>query len=88
MAHTACSRDEPTPNAGPATSIDAPLYRSSFSTKLRSSRHVLKRPFSKPVRSTRFNHSAGMIWSVSTSLRFSGTPVPDTMWTALMPMLP
>ncbi len=24
MAHTACSRDEPTPNAGPATRIDAP----------------------------------------------------------------
>ena len=24
IAHTACSRDEPTPNAGPATRIDAP----------------------------------------------------------------
>jgi hypothetical protein len=30
----------------------------------------------EPVRSTRFSHSAGMIWSVSTSLRFSGTPRP------------
>jgi hypothetical protein len=34
------------------------------------------RPFSKPVRSTRLSHSAGMIWSVSTSLRSSGTPRP------------
>ena len=24
IAHTACSRDEPTPNAGPATMIEAP----------------------------------------------------------------
>ena len=48
-------------------------------TKLRSSRHVLNRPFSNPVRSTRFSQSAGMIWSVSTSLRLSGTPRPVTM---------
>src|SRR3954447_22783911 len=84
IAHTACSRDEPTPNAGPATRIEAPWYCSWLSTKLRSSRHVENSPFSKPVRSTRLSHSAGMIWSVSTSLRFSGTPRPWMISTVFM----
>ena len=44
IAHTACSRDEPTPNAGPATRMLARAYRSSLSTKLRSSFHVENRP--------------------------------------------
>ncbi len=84
IAHTACSRDDPTPNADPATSTVAPAKRSSFSTKSRSSRHVANRPFSNPVRSMRFSQSAGMIWSVSTSERRSGSPVPEMTCTALM----
>jgi hypothetical protein len=31
-AHGACSREEPQPKFLPATSIDAPSYRGSFST--------------------------------------------------------
>src|SRR5882672_9972656 len=81
IAHTACSRDEPVPKFGPATRIPAPAKRSSFRTKLRSSRHDENRPLPKPVRSTRLSHSAGMIWSVSTSERSSGTAVPCTMRT-------
>ena len=84
IAHTACSRDDPTPNADPATITVAPAKRSSFSTKLRSSRHVANRPFSNPVRSMRFSQSAGMIWSVSTSERRSGRPVPEMTCTAFM----
>src|SRR3954452_12262124 len=84
IAHTACSRDEPTPKLGPATRTDAVAYFSSLSTKLRSSRHVANRPFSKPVRSTRLSHSAGMIWSVSTSDRLSGSPVPEMTFTAFI----
>jgi hypothetical protein len=30
MAHTACSREDPTPKLGPATRIDAPAYCSSL----------------------------------------------------------
>ena len=82
IAHTACSRDDPTPNADPATSTLAPAKRSSLSTKSRSSRHVANRPFSNPVRSMRFSQSAGMIWSVSTSERRSGSPVPEMTCTA------
>src|SRR5688572_6143726 len=82
IAHTACSRLEPVPKLGPPIRMLAPAKRSSLSTKLRSSRHDEKRPLPKPVRSTRFNHSAGMIWSVSTSERSSGTAVPCTICTA------
>src|SRR5206468_5070943 len=39
-------------------------------------RHALNRPSSNPVRVTRFKYTAGMIWSVSTLLRRSGTAVP------------
>ena len=55
-----------------------------LSTKSRSSRQVENRPWPKPVRSTRLSHSAGMIWSVSTSERSSGTAVPGTMRTGFM----
>src|SRR5438094_875243 len=54
----------------------APAYCGWFSTKSRSSRHSLNKPAPKPVRSTRFSQSLGMIWSVSTSDRSSGTAVP------------
>src|SRR5688572_2941725 len=84
IAHTACSRDEPVPKLGPATRILAPAKRSSLSTKLRSSRHSENRPFSKPVRSTCLSQSEGMIWSVSTSDRSSGTARPLTIRTARM----
>ena len=84
IAHTACSRLEPVPKLGPPMRMLAPAKRSSLSTKLRSSRHDEKRPLPKPVRSTRLSHSAGMIWSVSTSERSSGTAVPWTIWTACM----
>ena len=82
IAHTACSRLEPVPKLGPAMRMLAPAKRSSLSTKLRSSRHDENRPLPKPVRSTRLSHSAGMIWSVSTSERSSGTAVPCTICTA------
>ena len=69
------------PKLGPATRMRAPAKRSSLSTKDRSSRHAANRPCPKPVRSTRLSQSAGMIWSVSTSERSSGTAVPLTMRT-------
>jgi hypothetical protein len=34
IAQTACSRDEPAPNAGPATRIDAPWYCSWLRTRV------------------------------------------------------
>ena len=82
IAHTACSRLEPVPKLGPPMRMLAPAKRSSLRTKLRSSRHDENRPLPKPVRSTRLSHSAGMIWSVSTSERSSGTAVPWTICTA------
>src|SRR5690349_20117397 len=54
----------------------ASLYRLSLSGNVTSLRHAPNRPSPKPVRSTRLSHSAGMIWSVSTSLRSSGIAVP------------
>ena len=84
IAQTACSRDEPVPKLGPATRIAAPANRSSLRTNDRSSRHSEKRPLPKPVRSTRFSQSLGMIWSVSTSLRSSGTAVPVIARTAFI----
>src|SRR5688572_32308161 len=60
----------------------APACSSRFRQKSASdSRQDEKSPAPKPVRSTRFSHSAGMIWSVSTSLRSSGTAVPVMMRT-------
>ena len=41
-----------------------------------SLRQAANRPSSKPVRVTRFRYTAGMIWSVSTLDRRSGTPIP------------
>jgi hypothetical protein len=84
MAHTACSREEPVPKFAPATRIVAPACSCLFSTNDGSSRHSENRPFSKPVRSTCLSQSLGMIWSVSTSERSSGTAVPWTMRTAFM----
>jgi hypothetical protein len=88
IAHTACSRDEPVPKFGPPSRIVAPVKRSSLSTKLRSSRQAENRPAPKPVRSTRLSQAAGMIWSVSTSDRLSGTARPVTTRTASMVLLP
>src|SRR4051812_14686719 len=51
----------------------APSYRLWLSTKSDRSRHSENRPAPNPLRSTRFSQSDGMIWSVSTSDRSSGT---------------
>ena len=53
----------------------APACSARLSTKSGSSRHSENRPAPKPVRSTRFSQSDGMIWSVSTSVRSRGTAV-------------
>src|SRR5581483_7457710 len=74
--HTACSHDDPVPKFGPATRIDAPAYCGWLSTNERSSRHSPNSPAPNPVRSTRLSQSLGMIWSVSTSERSSGTARP------------
>jgi hypothetical protein len=52
-AHTACSRDDPVPKSGPATSTDPAAYASWFSTNPGSLRQAANRPSSKPVRVTR-----------------------------------
>src|SRR5262249_5082366 len=68
------------PKSGPATRIVAPAKRSWLSTKSGSlARHAANKPSSKPVRLTRLRSTAGMIWSVSTLLRRSGTAWP--VWT-------
>ena len=64
------------PKSGPATSTEPPAYSARLSTNDGSLRQAEKRPSSKPVRVTRLRYSAGMIWSVSTLLRRSGTPTP------------
>ena len=56
----------------------APAYSGWLRTKSRSSRHSEKSPAPNPVRSTRLSQSDGMIWSVSTSERSSGTARPVT----------
>src|SRR5690606_18474518 len=54
-----------------------PSNSGRFKTNVGScSRHAEKRPSPNPVRSTRFSQTAGMIWSVSTSLRSSGAMRP------------
>src|SRR5438477_6021721 len=78
-AHTACSREEPVPKLGPATRIVAPACSGRLRTKVGSARQAENSPSPKPVRSTLLSHSAGMIWSVSTSERSSGTAVPVTV---------
>src|SRR6185436_6692224 len=57
-------------------------------TKSLFSRHSENSPAPNPVRSTRFNQSLGMIWSVSTSDRTSGTPRPVITRTASMCISP
>src|SRR5689334_25298079 len=75
-AHTACSRLDPVPKSGPATRTEPSAYTGLLRRKDSSLRQAAKRPSSKPVRVTRLRYSAGMIWSVSTLLRRSGTPTP------------
>ena len=69
------------PKLGPATRMLASPNCGRLSTNSGSSRHSEKRPAPKPVRSTRLSQSLGMIWSVSTSERSSGTAVPVMMMT-------
>ena len=54
------------PKLAPATRMVAPACSGLLSTKSRWSRHSENSPCPKPVRSTRFSHDAGIIWSVST----------------------
>src|SRR4051794_17511462 len=75
-AQTACSRELPVPKSGPATRTEPAAYAGSLRMKVSSLRQAAKRPSSKPDLVTRLRYSAGMIWSVSTLLRRSGTPVP------------
>src|SRR3954465_15318270 len=76
-AQTACSREEPVPKSGPATSTEASAYCGWLSTKSGSLvRQATNRPSSNPVRVIRLRYSAGMIWSVSTLVRRSGAAVP------------
>ena len=84
-AHTACSRDEPVPKFGPGHE-DGGARRTPgwLRTKSRSSRHSEKSPAPNPVRSTRLSQSDGMIWSVSTSERSSGTARPVTTTTGFI----
>src|SRR5687768_9597609 len=55
----------------------APSNRGSLSTNPGSLRHSSNRKGPNPLRSMRFRYWAGMIWSVSTSDRSSGTAVPS-----------
>ena len=82
--HTACSRDEPVPKFDPVTRMVAAACSGRLRTKSGSRRQSENRPSPKPVRSTRFSHTLGMIWSVSTSDRSRGTAVPVTVTTASM----
>ena len=52
-AHTACSRDDPVPKSGPATSTVARAASGRLSTKSGSARQAANSPSSKPVRVTR-----------------------------------
>src|SRR4051794_11471953 len=56
--------------------IVAPAYCGWLSTKSGSLRQAANRPSSNPVFVTRLRYTAGMIWSVSTLLRRSGSAVP------------
>ena len=64
------------PKSGPATSTVAPAYSGWLSTNAGSLRQAENSPSSNPWRVMRLRYSAGMIWSVSTLLRCSGTAVP------------
>src|SRR5688572_31675407 len=75
-AQGACSREEPQPKFLRARRIVAPLKRGWLSTNSRSLRHSAKRPSPKPVRLIEARYCFGMIWSVSTFARSSGTTTP------------
>ncbi len=83
-AHGACSRDDPDPKFGPLTSTVAPRHSGRLSTKSgtgspsASSAQSWNRNGPNPVRSMRLRNCLGMIWSVSTLARGSGTMVPVT----------
>src|SRR5215212_3775479 len=65
------------PKLGPVTRMLACANSGRLRTKSGSlSRQAEQQPTPNPVRSTRFSHDAGMIWSVSTSLRSNGAAVP------------
>src|SRR2546430_15026946 len=64
------------PKSGPATRTVPDRNGSRLSTNSSSARHAANSPSSNPVRLTRFRYTAGMIWSVSTLDRRSGTPTP------------
>src|SRR5688572_31550749 len=75
-AQGACSREEPQPKFLRARRIVAPLKRGWLSTNSRSLRHSANRPWPKPVRLIEARYCFGMIWSVSTLARSSGTTRP------------
>src|ERR1700739_2391764 len=75
-AQTACSRDDPIPKSVPASRIVALSYWGWLSTSPGSARQAANRPSPKPIRLTRLRYSAGMIWSVSTLVRRSGSARP------------
>src|ERR1700733_5602088 len=64
------------PKSVPATRIVAPVYCGWLSTKAGSSRQAANSPSPNPIRLTRLRYSAGMIWSVSTLVRRSGSARP------------
>src|ERR1700734_3414154 len=64
------------PKSGPATSIVAPSATGWLRMNSGSARQAANRPSAKPTRLTRLRYSAGMIWSVSTLLRRSGSARP------------
>src|SRR6516225_8060737 len=64
------------PKSVSATRMVAPLYRGWLSTNEGSSRQAANSPSPNPSRLTRLRYTAGMIWSVSTLLRRSGTARP------------
>src|SRR5271166_87637 len=86
-AQTACSRDDPVPKSGPATNTDPLSNGDRLRMKDGSVRHAANNPSSNPVRVTRFKKTAGMIWSVSTFDRRSGTPIPVWVWKASIAVL-
>src|SRR4051812_30744442 len=91
-AQGACSREEPQPKLSPATSTEPSANSVRFSTKFGSFwRQRSKRNWPQPVRSIRLRWTAGMIWSVSTFVRYSGTTLPAwvvNLSTALLLHLP
>src|SRR5512135_2972447 len=64
------------PKSGPATRIVAPSATGWLRMNSGSARQAANKPSAKPTRLTRLRYSAGMIWSVSTLLRRSGSARP------------